>query len=570
LEAIYREQCRRNFAYFADTYCQVLSETAGGAPDWVPFRLWPAQRDVARQFQDERLLVVLKARQLGLTWLALAFALWQVLLHPVATVLLFSKRDDEATELLSRLKQMHGRLPPWLRAARVVTDNGHEWKLDNGSRVLAFPTTAGDSYTATLAVVDEADLVPDLDRLLRAVKPTIDAAGRLLLISRADKSQPESAFKRVYRAARGGGSGWVPVFLPWHARPDRDAAWYEAQRRDVLARTGAPDDLFEQYPATDAEALAPRSLDKRLPAEWLQQCYRERAPLAAPPPEAPPIPGLEVYAPPRPNRRYVVGADPAEGNPTSDDSALEVLDAETGEECAALAGRFDPTVFAGHAAAVSSWYNRAAALVERNNHGHAVLLWLRDNTQVDLLRDHDGRDGWNTTAKSKAQLWTTAADAFRDKETVLHSFTTFTQLASIEGATMRAPEGQKDDRAVAYALGLQAAALDVPPDMNIRVFDLSPRPPETPSPEPQVPQVRWFPPNQKWQPQPFIGGAQLLGAPDWRTEEEAAHFVRRTHELLGSPPPDCGPFEIGPEKVAAVEKAVTAFLKAKRLLPATA
>jgi hypothetical protein len=97
-EAIYREQCRRNFVHFADTYCQVLSETAGPSPDWIPFKLWPAQRDVAREFQDKRLVVVLKARQLGLTWLALALGLWHVLLHPVATVLLFSRRDDEASD----------------------------------------------------------------------------------------------------------------------------------------------------------------------------------------------------------------------------------------------------------------------------------------------------------------------------------------------------------------------------------------------------------------------------------------------------------------------------------------
>jgi hypothetical protein len=567
-EAIHRERCRRNFAHFADTYCQVLSETAGPAPAWVAFRLWPSQLTVARQFQDERLLVILKARQLGLTWLALAFALWHVLLHPVATVLLFSRRDDEATELLGRLKLMHGRLPPWLQARRVVTDNDHEWGLESGSRAMAFPTTAGDSYTATLAIVDEADLVPDLDRLLRAVKPTIDAAGRLLLIGRADKGQPESAFKRVYRAARAGGSGWVAVFLPWHARPDRDAAWYEAQRRDVLARTGATDDLFEQYPATDAEALAPRSLDKRLPAEWLNKCYWERA-AAVPQPEAPSIPGLEVYAPPVLGRRYVIGADPAEGNPTSDDSALEVLDADSGEECAALAGRFDPTVFAGHVATVSAFYNRASALVERNNHGHAVLLWLRDNTEVELLRDHDGRDGWNTTSKSKAQMWTTAADAFRGGNTLLHSFATLTQLTSIEGATLRAPDGQKDDRAVAYALGLQAVALDVPPDFNIRVFDLSPQPLTTRSPEPTLPQLRYFAPNAKWQPVPVIWGQPLYAAPDFRTEAEAAYFVRRVHEALGSRPPDCEPFDIDPEKAAAVEKAVTAFLKSKRLLPLT-
>ena len=55
-----------------------------------------------------------------------------------------------------------------LKVRSSPVDNDHEWQLSNGSRVLAFPTTAGDSYTASLAIVDEADLVPDLGRLMAA------------------------------------------------------------------------------------------------------------------------------------------------------------------------------------------------------------------------------------------------------------------------------------------------------------------------------------------------------------------------------------------------------------------
>jgi hypothetical protein len=452
LEAIKREQCRRCFPLFVG-HCSVLSELAGSQPDWMPFGLWPAQQDVARDFQAFRLLVVLKARQLGLTWLALAFALWHALLHPVATVLLFSRRDDEAVDLLTRLKSMAKRLPSWL-ACDVIGNNDHEWTLTNGSRVLAFPTTAGDSYTATLAIVDEADLVPDLDKLLRAVKPTIDAAGRLLLISRSDKTKPESAFKRLYRAARAGSSDWRAVFLPWHARPDRDEAWHEAQARDVLSRTGSLDDLHEQYPALDTEALAPRTLDKRIAPDWLHQCYQPMQPIAHLPAEAPSIPGLEVYALPVPGRVYIIGTDPAEGNPTSDDSSITVLDLETGEEVVALAGKFQPSTLAAHADALAMWYNNAFVMPERNNHGHAVILWLQANSRVVLLCGHDGRIGWLSSGKGKALLYDAAADAFRNEDTILHSFATFTQLASIEGATLRAPEGEHDDRADSYALAI--------------------------------------------------------------------------------------------------------------------
>ena len=289
-------KCRRSVAYFLDTYAQVLSEEAGS---WAPFRLWPEQIKVLRTIEDNRLVVALKARQLGMTWLLVGFVLWLVLFHPIATVLLFSRRDDEATDLLTtRLKGMHSRLPVWLQASSAEPNNNHEWALANGSRVKAFPTGAGDSYTASFVFVDEADLVPDLGRLMRAVKPTIDAGGRMVLLSRADKSKPQSQFKRIYLAAKQKLSDWVAIFLPWFARPGRDDAWYETQKRDILARTGSLDDLAEQYPATDTEALAARSLDKRIAPQWLEQCYHELPPQRHLPGQ-PSIPGLEVFVTPR-------------------------------------------------------------------------------------------------------------------------------------------------------------------------------------------------------------------------------------------------------------------------------
>jgi hypothetical protein len=397
---------------------------------------------------------MLKARQLGLTWLVLGYALWLVLFRPAATVLLFSRRDDEAVDLLrTRLRGIYDRLPAWLKVQSFGVDNDHEWRLSNGSRVLAFPTTAGDSYTATLAIVDEADLVTDLGRLMRAVKPTIDGGGRMVLLSRADKTQPQSVFKRIYAGAKQRLTEWVAVFLPWNARPDRDQNWYEAQKADIVYRTGSVDDLHEQYPTTDVEALAPRTLDKRIAPEWLQQCYVEAAPLSLTRvPQAPAIPGLVVYSLPQPSHQYVIGADPAEGNPTSDDSSLAVLDAETGEEVASLAGKFQPAVLAAHAHALGKWYNSASILVERNNHGHAVLLWLRERGEIRLLSGHDDKEGWLSSQLGKVMLYDRCADAFRNSEVVLHNFATFAQLASIDGSTLRAPEGEHDDRADAFAL----------------------------------------------------------------------------------------------------------------------
>src|SRR5262249_5188005 len=76
-----------------------------------------------------------------------------------------------------------------------------------------------------------------------------------------------------------------------------------------------------------------------------------------------------------------------------------------------------------------------------------------------LLVGHDGKIGWLSSSLGKTKLYDHAAEVFRNGETTLHSFETYLQLASIEGGTLRAPEGQKDDRADGYSLGLMARKL---------------------------------------------------------------------------------------------------------------
>jgi len=457
--------CRQSAPYFVHHYCWIEDAVIG---QWVPFHLWPAQAEALRTLQQSLLNIWLKARQIGMTWLALAYALWKLIFHPIATVLLFSRRDDEAVELLNhRLKGMYQRLPSWMQARGVVVDNTHDWALSTGARAKAFPTNAGDSYTATLVIADEFDLVPDQDQLLRAVKPTIDNGGQMVLLSRPDKDRPDTRFKRIYKAARQQRNGWSAIFLPWDVHPGRDAAWYETQRADIQSSTGSLDDLYEQYPATEDEALAARSLNKRIPPAWLPQCYAALDPLFVvgiqdptdPPRGLPAVPGLEVFRLPHPDGRYVMGADPAEGLPSSDDSALSVLDAATGEEVAKWSGKYEPKLtFPKSIDAIGRWYNGAPVLVERNNHGHAVIGYLQNNTRTRVLVGYDGRPGWNNNEQGRVRLFDDGAAVLMTGSTRVHSLKTKLQLGSIEKDTLSAPLGEHDDDAYSYLLGLKALA----------------------------------------------------------------------------------------------------------------
>ena len=259
-------QCAASPSYFLNRYARVYDATSR---DWLPFHLWPAQEDALAAIHNRDRVVALKARQLGFTWLAVGYALWTLLAEAGSTVMLFSRRDDEARDLLGfRLKGMAERLPPWLRAGKPVKDDAHLWHLSLGSRAMAFPTTGGRSHTASLVIVDEADWLPDLDALLSAVKPTVDAGGKLLLLSTCNKDDPDSSFKRTYRAAREGRNGYTPIFHGWRARPGRDESWYEAVRADIWERTASVDGLHQEYPETDDEALNVGTGSREFPREW--------------------------------------------------------------------------------------------------------------------------------------------------------------------------------------------------------------------------------------------------------------------------------------------------------------
>ncbi|MCO5214346.1 MAG: hypothetical protein M9936_31990 [Caldilinea sp.] len=444
--------CSLSPAYFADRYVRIYNASVKA---WIPFALWPAQLGVMNDLQQNQYVVMLKARQLGMSWLCLTYALWLMLFRPAATVLIMSKRDDEAVELLQeRLAKMYWELPAWMQAKVVVRESAHDFVLSNGSRAKAFPTSGGRSYTASFVLLDEADFLPDLAGTLNALRPTVDAGGQLVMISTVDKALPQSPFKEIFRSAWYQGEGqYKPIFLPWYTRPERTRAWYDAIALDMFKQTNSSDNLWQEYPETVEQALAPLQLAKRIPFAWLEACQEKEA-KAVTGGGAPAVPGLVVWRRPQDGHLYVIGADPAEGNPTSDDSAATVLDADTWEEVASFRGKWEPEIFAGYIDQVAQWYRRAAVMPERNNHGHALILALQTSGRTQILVGTDDKPGWLSTTRGKTILYDLAAQVFHDGDTVVRTPQTVAQLAAIEADTLRAPEGLMDDLADSYALAL--------------------------------------------------------------------------------------------------------------------
>jgi hypothetical protein len=66
-------RCYRSAEYFIQKYVFIQNPNEGGS---VRFELYPFQVDLLKQFTVEKYLLILKSRQLGITTLIAAYALW--------------------------------------------------------------------------------------------------------------------------------------------------------------------------------------------------------------------------------------------------------------------------------------------------------------------------------------------------------------------------------------------------------------------------------------------------------------------------------------------------------------
>ena len=374
------EKCARSPYYFIVNYVKIFSND-DMAP--IPFTLWDTDVDpydnqvgVITKYNKGNKIVALKARQLGLTWLFLALFLQSMLFRPNSFVLLISRGEAESIELLRRMKQMYKYLPSWMKVRETVVDSKTEWKLSNESNARALSTRKGDSYTASHVLIDEADLIHesgiDLRQVLLKVEPTIGQQGKLVLLSKSDKRNPDSTFKNVYRGAMKGESSYIPIFCPYNVHPLRTPEWREQQIKDEMAKDGTTDSVWENYPSTPEESLAPNQSGKRFRAKWLQKCKGDKKTLINTTGDfdhdnypwylGPTFSKLRIYEEPDPDEAYVIGVDPSAGAETSDPSPIVVMKISTQEDVAVFSGQAEPAVLGGYAVKLADYYNKAPIL----------------------------------------------------------------------------------------------------------------------------------------------------------------------------------------------------------------
>ena len=246
-----------------------IEEPQGDNVSVTRFDLWPKQREALQIIKNTAQVIILKARQLGISWLALTYALWLCLFHDGKLVMVFSKDQESANEMIRRVKGIYQRLKH--KPAMLIVDNVTTIGWSNGSRIKSFAATedAGSSFTASLTIIDEFAKMRYADTLYTSVRPAIADGGKMIIISTAKGDG--NPFHKMWGAAVKGLNSYTPLFLAWQSRPDRTDEWYARQEADAISSAYHR----QEYPATPDEAFQDIGEDRFLSSMTLWDACRE-------------------------------------------------------------------------------------------------------------------------------------------------------------------------------------------------------------------------------------------------------------------------------------------------------
>jgi hypothetical protein len=249
-----------SFEYFCNRYVFIEDKANKRA---MQLKLWPAQAEILPTITDSKLLIILKAQQLGLTWLTAAYVLWSAITNPMHLVIVISVTEDLSVEFLDRIYFILDRLPKFLQP-KIKTRSKQvlEFLSPDGliSTIKSLPTTemGGQSKTPNLLVMDETCKNRMASAIFNASYAGIEQAkGQIILISNSIKEGPGWAWtKDTYVSSMRGKNRFKRIFLSWRAHPERP----ENFKLLALAGGMSERECNERFPDTEEDAISDRNI----------------------------------------------------------------------------------------------------------------------------------------------------------------------------------------------------------------------------------------------------------------------------------------------------------------------
>jgi hypothetical protein len=371
-------RCKDDPIYFTKNYVKIVSLDEG----LVPFKMWPFQEQLIKNFHENRFNICKMPRQTGKSTTCVSYLLHYIVFNDSVNVGILANKAATARELLSRLQTAYENLPKWMQQG-ILSWNKGSMELENGSKILAASTSASAvrGMSFNIIFLDEFAFVPNhiAESFFASVYPTI-TSGKSTKVIMVSTPHGMNHFYRYWHNAQRGKNEYTATEVHWSEVPGRDSEW----KAQTIANTS------EQQFKVEFECEFLGSVDTLISVAKLRNLVFDD-----------PIQnngkGLVVYEEPQKNRDYIVTVDTARGI-DHDYSAFVIFDiSEFPYKTVARYknNEIKPMLFPNIILDMAKAYNNAYVLVEVNDIGEQVASILQYDLEYEnmLMCSMRGRAG---------------------------------------------------------------------------------------------------------------------------------------------------------------------------------
>ena len=462
-------RCGKDPVYFLNKYVKIQHPTKG----LIPFNTYPFQDDCLQAFNQNRFNIVLKSRQLGISTLASAYAVWLASFYKDKNILVIATKLSVAMNFIKKVKVALRSMPKWLLIPEITGNNKQSVEFSNGSQIKAVPTSddAGRSEALSLLIVDEAAFVRNFDELWMGLYPTLSTGGRSIILSTPNGVGGQ--YHDLWLKAESGDNEFNPIKLMWDVHPERNDDWFNNESKN-LSKKQVAQELLCDFAASG---------DTFLTADQIEKIgSRIRTPLERWGPEM----GVWVWKYSLSEHKYIISADVARGD-SKDYSTFHVIDTGESEVVAEYRGKVPPDQFAMLLNEAGKRYCDALICPENNTYGYAVIMKLVElgyknlyyKNQKDKFSSMYGQSvdiskiGFTTSGQSRNQILTKLEQVLRNGEIQTYSSRFYEELKTFiwTGTKAQAMKGKNDDLVMSLAIGVWL--YDTSPVHNKQSYDIN-------------------------------------------------------------------------------------------------
>ena len=444
-------RCGKDPAYFINRYVQIQHPIRGR----IPFHTFDFQNDCLVHFNDNRFNIVVKSRQLGLSTLTAAYAVWMTMFRKDKTVLIIATKLAVAQNFIKKVKIALSGIPKWMWITEITAKNTQAIEFSNGSAIKAIPTSedAGRSEALSLLIVDEAAFIRNFDELWKGLYPTLSTGGRAIVVSTPNGTGGQ--YYDLWNQAAEGTNEFNPIKLPWDVHPERDDEWFDKESMNMNKQQIAQE-LLCDFQASGNTFLSTEEIERLR--------YKVRTPLEKWGPDN----TVWVWKYSLEGHEYVISADVSRGD-GKDYSTFHVIDTTVSEVVAEFRGKVPPDQLAYLLVEAGKRYSEATLCPESNTYGHAVLMKLQElgYRNIYFSKEKDkfnalygngsiSKAGFSTQGGSRAKILTKLEEMIRNDKVSVYSQRLVDELKTFVwvGGKAQAQRGRNDDLVMSFAIGL--------------------------------------------------------------------------------------------------------------------